>query len=165
MFPNEIKGLKATYLGNYRSSTGNGIRFRFSITGSPVALAAYEKARGQYFIKDEATGQLIFTTSDTIGLDIVEGNGKLLITTNGSIVPDRDIINEMLEDKFMYRQALATAKANAFVAKQAGGIRTPRVLPATFTSVEPLNQNLEVALTPEEEAALAAQHANEPVLP
>ncbi len=113
MFPQEIRGLKATRLGEFtRVVNGQAERrYRFAITGTPAALAAWKKARGQYYIEDEVTKQVIFIAIPNVAIELAKAGGKMLISTNGSVRPDYDSLEELIEDDFMYRQALATAKA------------------------------------------------------
>jgi hypothetical protein len=73
--------LKVNCIRTYRSKNGNPT-FVYSVEGSKEDMASFKKAQGSYYREDEDKNPLWFTTR-YIGED-----GKLLITTNGNIVPD-----------------------------------------------------------------------------
>jgi hypothetical protein len=73
--------LKVNCIRTYRSKNGNATVV-YSVEGSKEDMASFKKAQGSYYREDEDKNPLWFTTR-YIGED-----GKLLITTNGNIVPD-----------------------------------------------------------------------------
>ena len=176
MFAHEIKGIKATRIGEF---TRNGEkRYRFAITGTPAALEAWKKARGQYYLEDEVTKQVIFIAIPSVALDLMKSGGKMLISTNGSVVADYDSLEEAYEDQQMYRVELQKAKAQ--IAATAGSDRrfAPRTSAPNKFSVpdqDVINANMseeDLNLTDEERDALAKQAGNvnaktegEPIIP
>lgn len=66
---------------SYRSKNGNTV-FVYAVSGTEAQLAEYKKASGEYHRVDEDGTPLWFTTR------CVGDTGKLIITTNGKIVPD-----------------------------------------------------------------------------
>lgn len=66
---------------SYRSKNGNAT-FVYKVTGSASDLAAFKSAQGEFYREDTTGAPLWFTTR------CVGTKGKLIITTNGNIVPD-----------------------------------------------------------------------------
>lgn len=164
MFPADIRGLKATLIGEF---TRQGEpRYRYAITGTPAAMEAWKKARGQYYIEDEVTKQVIFIAIPNVALALLGCGGKMMITTSGRCVADQNTLQELAEDKLMYRQAKAQAQAQADVAHGTvgrafgGATSTPRnfSIPnqATINANADLSNPANEGLT---EAELAEQEA------
>lgn len=72
---------------SYRSKNGNPT-FVYGVTGSESDLAAYQEAQGDFYREDDNGVALWFTTR------CVGPNGKLIITTNGNIVPDMSAFDQ-----------------------------------------------------------------------
>lgn len=123
MFPKEVRGLKATYKSNFKRTTENGVedRFRFEVTGTPEALAAYEKARGEYLVKDQDTGRPILNVALNIALQIKKAEGRIMISPNGKIVADYDVLAEELENEAIFQEALQVERAKLVAAQKYGG--------------------------------------------
>lgn len=71
----------------YRSKNGNPT-FVYGVSGNASDLEAYEAAQGEYYRTDDNGTPLWFTTR------CVGPNGKLIITTNGNIVPDMSAFDQ-----------------------------------------------------------------------
>jgi len=53
------------------------------VSGNANDLAAFKEAQGEFYREDETTGSPLWFTTRCVG-----DNGKLIITTNGKVVPD-----------------------------------------------------------------------------
>jgi len=73
--------MKVTLLRSYRSKNGNAT-FVYGVKGSSADLESYKSAQGDFYREDDNGVPLWFTTR------CIGDNGKLIITTNGNIVPD-----------------------------------------------------------------------------
>jgi len=71
----------------YRSKNGNPT-FVYKVTGNASDLEAYKDAQGEYHRTDDEGHPLWFTTR------CIGPNGKLIITTNGNIVPDMSAFDQ-----------------------------------------------------------------------
>lgn len=72
---------------SYTSKNGNKT-FVYNIKGTKAELAEYQTACGEFYREDENGVPLWFTTK------CIGKTGKLLITTNGKIVPDMSEFDE-----------------------------------------------------------------------
>jgi len=72
----------------YRSKNGNAT-FVYKVSGSATDLAAFKAAQGEYYREDTNTGDPLWFTTRCIGQ-----SGKLIITTNGNIVPDMSAFDQ-----------------------------------------------------------------------
>lgn len=79
--------MKISLLRSYRSKNGNPT-FVYGVTGNATDLEAFKKAQGQYYREDDNGTPLWFTTR------CVGPQGKLIITTNGNIVPDMSAFDQ-----------------------------------------------------------------------
>ena len=73
---------------SYRSKNGNPT-FVYGVSGTDAQLAEFEAAQGDYHRIDEETGQPLWFTTRCVG-----PAGKLLITTNGNVVPDMSAFDQ-----------------------------------------------------------------------
>ena len=73
--------MKISLIRSYRSKNGNPT-FVYSVKASGTDLAAFREAPGEYYREDDNGSPLWFTTR------CVGQSGKLIITTNGNVVPD-----------------------------------------------------------------------------
>jgi hypothetical protein len=73
--------MKVTSIRTYRSKNGNPT-FVYSVSGSKEQLEAFKKSQGDYYRTDDDDNPLWFTTR------YIGEEGKLMITSNGNIVPD-----------------------------------------------------------------------------
>lgn len=74
--------MKIKLIRSYRSKNGNPT-FVYSVSGNANDLAAFKEAQGEFYREDETTGSPLWFTTRCVG-----DNGKLIITTNGKVVPD-----------------------------------------------------------------------------
>jgi len=73
--------MKINLLRSYRSRNGNPV-FVYTVTASPAQLEEFRTVQGEFYREDDNGKALWFTTR------CVGNTGKLIITTNGNIVPD-----------------------------------------------------------------------------
>jgi len=79
--------MKIKLIRSYRSKNGNAT-FVYGVSGSNADLDAFKEAQGDYHREDIDGTPLWFTTR------CVGDNGKLIITTNGNIVPDMSAFDQ-----------------------------------------------------------------------
>jgi hypothetical protein len=79
--------MKISLVRSYRSKNGNPV-FVYSVTASEKDLKAFKKAQGDFYREDDNGTPLWFTTR------CVGNHGKLIITTNGNIVPDMSAFDQ-----------------------------------------------------------------------
>lgn len=75
-------------LRTYRSKNGNAT-FVYAVSGNAQDLEAFKVAQGEYYREDEKTGSPLWFTTRCVG-----DNGKLIITTNGKVVPDMSAFDQ-----------------------------------------------------------------------
>lgn len=172
----EVKGLTATLDGNFVKN-GNMV-FRYIVTGSPAAMAAFKEAKGEYWRENAAGQPLHFVTDNPLPnggasqFERLGARGKLLITPNGNIVVDDllDMVVRKQEDSATYRQELQRNLAAIDAQAQRAGGRVNRVFGARNITSDPslgaesivaANASLEQEpeLSAEEREALAAADA------
>jgi hypothetical protein len=73
--------MKVQLLRSYRSKNGNAT-FVYGVKGNATDLEAFKSAQGDYYREDDNGNPLWFTTR------CIGQTGKLIITTNGNVVPD-----------------------------------------------------------------------------
>ena len=73
--------MNVSLVRSYRSKNGNPT-FVYSVNANETDRLAFESAQGDYYREDDK-GQPLWFTTRCIG-----PSGKLIITTNGNIVPD-----------------------------------------------------------------------------
>jgi len=74
--------MKIKLIRSYRSKNGNPT-FVYAVSGNQADLEAFKQAQGEFYREDEKTGSPLWFTTRCVG-----DNGKLIITTNGKVVPD-----------------------------------------------------------------------------
>jgi len=79
--------MKISLLRSYRSQNGNAT-FVYTVSGSASDLEAFQNAQGEYYRETDDGTPLWFTTR------CVGNQGKLIITTNGNIVPDMSAFDQ-----------------------------------------------------------------------
>ena len=79
--------MKIKLIRSYRSRNGNPT-FVYGVTGSDADLTAFKDAQGEYYREDDNGTPLWFTTR------CVGTTGKLIITTNGNVVPDMSAFDQ-----------------------------------------------------------------------
>jgi hypothetical protein len=73
--------MKVTCVRTYRSKNGNPT-FVYQVEGTKEQLEAFKKSQGDYYRTDDDGNPLFFTTR------YIGEEGKLIITSNGNVVPD-----------------------------------------------------------------------------
>lgn len=79
--------MKITLIRSYRSRNGNAT-FVYGVRGNASDLAAFKQAQGEFYREDTDGTPLWFTTR------CVGNQGKLIITTNGNVVPDMSAFDQ-----------------------------------------------------------------------
>ncbi len=79
--------MKIKLIRSYRSKNGNPT-FVYGVSGNANDLSSFKEAQGEYYREDENGAPLWFTTR------CVGNTGKLIITTNGNIVPDMSAFDQ-----------------------------------------------------------------------
>lgn len=79
--------MKVTLVRSYRSKNGH-VTFVYKVTGSATQMAEYKKSQADFYREDESGNALWFTTR------CIGQSGKLIITTNGNVVPDMSAFDQ-----------------------------------------------------------------------
>jgi hypothetical protein len=107
--------LTAECLGMYISRNGNET-FRYKVSGSPDALAAYEDAQGQYYTVDDATGNVLWFTTRFCG-----DKATLIVSDKGKIYPDMTAFAKTASLAKQFGGNLGQELARAAASKLIGG--------------------------------------------
>lgn len=110
--------LHVTLQGNYRSNKGN-VTYRYFVKGSKTELESFEKAQGEFHRVDDETGTPLWFTTRCIGK-----SGKLIITTNGKVVPDMSEFDQAASLASQYGGNFGQELARAAAQRLIGGNRT-----------------------------------------
>lgn len=113
---------------SYKSKNGNTV-FVYTVSGSTAQLEKFKEASGEYYREDEKGVALWFTTR------CVGQTGKLIITTNGKIVPDMSAFDQAASMAAQYGGNFGQELAKAAAAQLLGG-NTPQAT----VSAEPVAQ-------------------------
>lgn len=128
--------MKISLIRSYRSKNGNPT-FVYGVSGSEADLEAFKKAQGEYYREDDNGTPLWFTTR------CVGPAGKLIITTNGNIVPDMSAFDQAASMAAQYGgnfgQELAKAAAANLIG---GGASAPAQSSTEETPVEEKSEDL-----------------------
>lgn len=79
--------MKINLVRSYRSRNGNPT-FVYRVSGNASDLAAFKNAQGEYY-REDADGTPLWFTTRCVGT-----TGKLIITTNGNVVPDMSAFDQ-----------------------------------------------------------------------
>ena len=130
--------MKIKLIRSYRSQNGNPV-FVYGVTGSDADLKAFQEAQGEFHREDDNGTPLWFTTR------CVGPTGKLIITTNGNIVPDMSAYDQAASMAAQYGgnfgEELAKQAAQAILgtsAPVAAAPATAKVEDASSESLEDL---------------------------
>ena len=104
----DIKSIRS-----YTSPKGNKV-FVYAVSGTKEELANYKKAQGDFYREAEDGTPLWFSTRS------VGNSGKLIITTNGKIVPDMSAFDNAASLAKQYGGNLGTELAKVAVAQLLG---------------------------------------------
>ena len=99
---------------SYKSKNGNVV-FVYEVSGSKAEMEAYKEAQGEFYKEDTETGKALWFTTRCIG-----NTGKLLITTNGNIVPDMSEFDQAASLAAQYGGNLGTELARISAQKLLG---------------------------------------------
>ena len=117
---------------SYRSKNGN-VTFVYVVTGTKADLEAYKAAAGEYYREDEKGNPLWFTTR------CIGQAGKLVITTNGNVVPDMSQFDQAASLAAQYGGNFGAELARAAASQLLGkGPATP----SAVTEKTPVSDNL-----------------------
>lgn len=116
--------MKVSLMRSYRSKNGNAT-FVYKVGGNNADLEAFKAAQGDYYREDDNGSPLWFTTR------CIGAVGKLIITTNGNVVPDMSAFDQAASLASQYGgnfgQELARAAAAGLVAGMSASPVTPQV--------------------------------------
>lgn len=110
--------MKIRLIRSYRSKNGNPT-FVYGVSGSTADLEAFKAAQGEYYREDEAGNPLWFTTR------CVGTTGKLIITTNGNIVPDMSSFDQAASIAAQYGGNFGAELARMSAAQILGSTSAP----------------------------------------
>lgn len=104
--------MKVSLLRSYRSKNGNAT-FVYKVNGNASDLESFKEAQGDYY-REDADGSPLWFTTRCIGQA-----GKLIITTNGNVVPDMSSFDQAasLAEQYggNFGQELAKSAAQAIL--------------------------------------------------
>ena len=111
--------------GQYRNKKGTLV-FRYAVTGSPTAMAAYEEAQGEYFTKDTTTDEVLYFTTRFCGK-----SATLVVTEDLKVYPDMSELEQQASFVAQLGGNLGEAMAAEIARKLAGGSGASSSKPAT----------------------------------
>jgi hypothetical protein len=118
--------MKISLLRSYRSKNGNAT-FVYKVNATSAELTAFKNAQGDYYREDTDGTPLWFTTR------CVGSTGKLIITTNGNVVPDMSAFDQASSIAAQYGgnfgQELARSAAQAILGTAAPAGSVPQNTP------------------------------------
>jgi len=117
---------------SYTSKAGNKV-FVYEVTGTQEELAKFKAAQGENYRETEAGVALWFTTRS------VGNSGKLIITTNGKVVPDMSAFDQAASLAKQYGGNLGEELAKAAAAQLLGGNNVSAPAPVATPSAESLD--------------------------
>jgi len=106
--------MKVTLLRSYRSKNGNPT-FVYGVKGTASDIEAFKSAQGDYYREDDNGTPLWFTTR------CIGPQGKLIITTNGNVVPDMSAFDQAASLAAQYGGNFGAELAKAAAAGLVGG--------------------------------------------
>lgn len=110
--------MKVKLIRSYRSKNGNAT-FVYGVNANESDLEAFKTAQGDYFREDENGTPLWFTTR------CIGPVGKLIITTNGNIVPDMSAFDQAASLAEQYGGNFGAELAKAAASALVNGGNTP----------------------------------------
>lgn len=126
--------MKISLLRSYRSRNGNPT-FVYAVSGSTSDLEAFKNAQGEYYREDDNGSPLWFTTR------CVGNQGKLIITTNGNVVPDMSAFDQASSIAAQYGgnfgQELARMSAQQILGGGATNDAAPQASPQELPDESP----------------------------
>ena len=127
--------MKIKLIRSYRSKNGNPT-FVYGVSGNGNDLASFKEAQGDYYREDENGTPLWFTTR------CVGDSGKLIITTNGNIVPDMSAFDQAASIAAQYGGNFGQELAKQAAQSIFGSRNTPTAqTSATPSAVESAENN------------------------
>ncbi len=125
--------MNVSLLRSYRSKNGNAT-FVYVVSGKDADLEAFKNAQGEYYREDDKGRPLWFTTR------CIGNSGKLIITTNGNVVPDMSAFDQAASLASQYGgnfgAELARAAAQSIVGGTPAADSAPAQAPAPQDSGE-----------------------------
>jgi hypothetical protein len=116
--------MKISLQRSYRSRNGNPT-FVYAVSGNTSDLEAFKNAQGEYYREDDNGNPLWFTTR------CVGTQGKLIITTNGNVVPDMSAFDQAASIAAQYGGNFGQELARMSALQIVGGTPTPAAPQAT----------------------------------
>lgn len=125
--------MNVKFKGSYRSAKGNTV-FRYAVSGTPAQLESYKKAQGDNYREDDSTGEPLWFTTRFIG-----NNGKLVLTSKGTIVPDMSAYEQADSLAKQYGGNFGQELAKMAAAQLLGSSNNASVVaPAAVTTEKPI---------------------------
>ena len=115
--------MKINLIRSYRSKNGNAT-FVYGVKGASSDMEEFKNAQGDYYREDSDGTALWFTTR------CVGQTGKLIITTNGNVVPDMSAFDQAASLAEQYGGNFGAELAKSAAQAILGVASTPTVAPA-----------------------------------
>jgi len=119
---NQFK-MKINLIRSYRSKNGNAT-FVYGVKGNATDMEAFKEAQGDFYREDADATALWFTTR------CVGQAGKLIITTNGNVVPDMSAFDQASSLAAQYGGNFGAELAKSAAQAILGLSSTPDATPA-----------------------------------
>lgn len=123
---------------SYRSKNSGRVVFVYGVKGTTQELTQFAEAQGEYHRTDDQSGEPLWFTTKFVG-----NQGKLVITSNGNVVPDMsnfDAANSLAEQ---YGGNLGQELARAAAQQLLGGTPEPvaEAQPALAPTAQPVTES------------------------
>ena len=115
--------MKINLIRSYRSKNGNAT-FVYGVKGNATDMEAFKEAQGDFYREDADATALWFTTR------CVGQAGKLIITTNGNVVPDMNTFDQASSLAAQYGGNFGAELAKSAAQAILGLSSTPDATPA-----------------------------------
>jgi len=119
---NQFK-MKINLIRSYRSKNGNAT-FVYGVKGNATDMEAFKEAQGDFY-REDADGTALWFTTRCVGQA-----GKLIITTNGNVVPDMSAFDQASSLAAQYGGNFGAELAKSAAQAILGLSSTPDATPA-----------------------------------
>lgn len=115
--------MKINLIRSYRSKNGNAT-FVYGVKGNATDMEAFKEAQGDFY-REDADGTALWFTTRCVGQA-----GKLIITTNGNVVPDMSAFDQASSLAAQYGGNFGAELAKSAAQAILGLSSTPDATPA-----------------------------------
>lgn len=115
--------MKINLIRSYRSKNGNAT-FVYGVKGNATDMEAFKEAQGDFY-REDADGTALWFTTRCVGQA-----GKLIITTNGNVVPDMSAFDQAASLAEQYGGNFGAELAKSAAQAILGLSSTPDATPA-----------------------------------